>query len=745
MLPGVVRAAAAQPGAGPAVDPVDAIVARAGRAIEGNRPWQATVALAPVLRDPIGRTPAVRLLAARAAQAWEGWAEVIRLLEGAPWLDREAHGEGRALLARAYLERTELEPALGHARRAVRAAPDDSSRGERRLTLARVHDRAGRHDSAAAHYHAAARALPAVAEWLRLREAGLLADSASRARLYAEVNEPVAVARIPWTEALALERTGDRLAAARRYDALGARLAAVRLRLTAGDSAVRAAARRELADLLAPGLSAADAVDAIALFDREFPSRAPAEELRIARRAAAANLLERAAQGFARAGRGRLTDRDRLTYAGVLARLGRHQEALPLFEAVEAPDLRGAAAYQRARSILRSGQVDAALRALGQVAADHAGDAEAGSVALFLMGDLITDRGRDDSARAVFAQAFARYPASRFGRRSGFQAALITWLDGEYGAAAREFDSLAAGPAGGEETMAGLYWAGRALERAGDTGAARQRFREVLARGTDPYYAALASRRLGAAPPAFPADRGGAPEPATPPGLGRAALLRRLGLRVEAGFELAAFGQGVSPDRLRGAARELARAGEHGRAVRLAQRARDRGAALDRELAELLYPLPFRETLTLEAQRARLDPLLVAALIRQESLFDPEARSVADARGLMQVLPAVGAAYAARAGIAEFDPVLLYQPDLNLDFGVTHLAEALERFGVPEQALAAYNAGGHRVDLWLGMRGVREDPEVFVERIPFAETREYVRKVLGNHWMYQALHAPGIP
>ena len=137
--------------------------------------------------------------------------------------------------------------------------------------------------------------------------------------------------------------------------------------------------------------------------------------------------------------------------------------------------------------------------------------------------------------------------------------------------------------------------------------------------------------------------------------------------------------------------------------------------------------------------------MLAAAVIRQESAFDPEARSTADARGLMQVMPAVGTQLARRAGLPEWDPVLLYQPDVNLDFGIDHLAQDLAKLEWPERALAAYNAGTERVARWRAIRGVDDDPEVFVERIPFAETRDYVRRVTRNAAVYRSLYARPVP
>jgi soluble lytic murein transglycosylase len=134
-----------------------------------------------------------------------------------------------------------------------------------------------------------------------------------------------------------------------------------------------------------------------------------------------------------------------------------------------------------------------------------------------------------------------------------------------------------------------------------------------------------------------------------------------------------------------------------------------------------------------------VDPLLAAAIVRQESAFDPNARSVADARGLMQVLPRVGAVLARGEGLRDWDPAVLYQGELNLHFGLLHLAQILKRSPRLEVALAAYNAGATAANQWLALPGAR-DPEVFIERVQFAETRDYVRRILRNLAIYRALY-----
>ena len=718
----------------------DSLTAAANRALDRGRPWQASRILAGASREP-GARPAVLLTAARAAAGWQGWATVVRLLDGQRWLDDDG-GEGHALLAQALVERSQPAEAILHTRRALGLA-SARTRADRLVTHARAMDRLDQFDSAAAAYRTLARDFPTIRDWFDLRAAGVTADSAARARLLAGVASAVARARIGWTEALARDRTGDWSGAADRYDALGARLAAVRLRLAGGEPAARAAARAELLALLGPDQSADDGRAAIGLFDREFPDHSAAEDSKLARRAAAVGLQERAARGFAM-GKDKLTDRDRFTYATVLARLGKVAEALPLFDAVETPDLKADAAYQKARMKLRSGNSDGAEAALAAIAADYPADSTPAAQALFLVADLRADRGDDPGARIYFRKA-ATFTSTAFAPRSAFQAALIALLDKDPATAAAEFDHLA--DRGGEESNAARYWAGRSYQALGDTGQARTRWRAIAERSPDSYYAWLVSRRMGTPFRAF-AERVDSSSGELPiDALERARLLTRLGLDVEARFELDHFVASAGPtaDRMLKGATALAREQFHSRALRLGQRAQERGAPVDRNLAELLYPLPFEAVLRSEAGVASIDPMLAAAVIRQESAFDPEARSAADARGLMQVMPAVGAQLARRAGLPEWDAVLLYQPDVNLDFGIDHLAQDLTRLEWPERALAAYNAGADRVARWRAIRGVDDDPEVFVERIPFAETRDYVRRVIRNLAVYRSLYPRPAP
>jgi soluble lytic murein transglycosylase len=136
-----------------------------------------------------------------------------------------------------------------------------------------------------------------------------------------------------------------------------------------------------------------------------------------------------------------------------------------------------------------------------------------------------------------------------------------------------------------------------------------------------------------------------------------------------------------------------------------------------------------------------MDPLLVLALMRQESSFDPRAHSNAQAMGLMQVTPPTARSIAARLGRDDFALNDLYKPHVSVEFGTWFLGQVFREFdGRPFPALAAYNAGGGNVSRWIARYG--DDPDVLVELVPFTETRSYLRIVYENYAQYRRLYGP---
>jgi soluble lytic murein transglycosylase len=741
--PAQAVAVAADSAAPETAAPVDTTIVEATVALQRGLPWRASAILAPMVADRAGRAPDAVLLAATAASRWRGWREVRDLLRGEPWLDTLGGGEGRRLLARAAFELGDDSAAVQDAVGAADEARAPGVRAQALVVLARALERLGARDSAAASYIRAAPMLPDAADWLRLRAAALTADSGVRAQLYDGMASPAAQARIGRAEALLRERLGDRFGAAQRLDSLGARAAALALRIQASDSAGRQALRPRAMALVRDG-GADERRRAITLLDSGFAPLRHDEALTVARAAAETGLTQRAVDGFEQAFEAGLgTPADRFAYANALFRLARYPDAVKAFAKVPPRDPRaGAAAYQRARSLLRSGETVRATAALQHVLAKFPKDTLAAAPALVLLADLAADRRDDSTARRLQLRLAREFPRNRFTPPARLRAALIALIRGFPDTAAAELDALAADRAGAVEMLAALYWSGRAWASLGDTARARGRWETVRQREPASYYAWLSELRLGT-PRWTPAAAADSFEtaPDVEHGLERAAELERLGLAEEAQAErdwIVRFADG-SPERMLATAAALRAHGLASHASRLATRALSRGATADARLYRLLYPVIHADAIRAEAGGHRLDPAFVAALIRQESLFNPAATSSAGARGLMQLMPATGGLLARSLAFPTWDPVLLWQPDVSIVMGTRHLAELAARYDDPVRVLAAYNAGIHRVTLWDEKTGV-DDPEVFAERIPFVETRDYVRVIQRNRELYRSLY-----
>lgn len=160
-----------------------------------------------------------------------------------------------------------------------------------------------------------------------------------------------------------------------------------------------------------------------------------------------------------------------------------------------------------------------------------------------------------------------------------------------------------------------------------------------------------------------------------------------------------------------------------------------------RSFWEMLFPLPYRDELTADAKTHNLDPLAVAGLIRQESEFNPGAKS-AFAYGLMQLRPSTGKEAGRHEGLRVANPRSLFSPALNIKVGTEYLKSQLDAQGGDWiKTLVAYNAGPTRVREWVGDYGY-DDPAEFIENIPFTETRDYVQAVLRNQQAYRELYGP---
>jgi soluble lytic murein transglycosylase len=159
-----------------------------------------------------------------------------------------------------------------------------------------------------------------------------------------------------------------------------------------------------------------------------------------------------------------------------------------------------------------------------------------------------------------------------------------------------------------------------------------------------------------------------------------------------------------------------------------------------RDFWQCVYPLAQWPLVRQEAKAQGLDPYLVTALMREESAFAPLAISGAGARGLMQLMPETADQVAKKYGVARDPSAPLETPEVNIRLGTIHLAELLrDNGGNLSLALASYNAGWPQVRNWIERFGIT-DAEQFIEDIPYSETRNYVKRVLGSYERYTSLY-----
>lgn len=332
----------------------------------------------------------------------------------------------------------------------------------------------------------------------------------------------------------------------------------------------------------------------------------------------------------------------------------------------------------------------------------------------------------------------------------------IGWIEYRRGRSAEAREALAQGLALAAPSDAQvpqlLYWISR-IDRTQESGEARPDFEQALAtRFPFTYYGLLARRGPGgtgdpAGPAVEPIDGTTMPDFTAS---ARAAELVLLGWRDAARDELLLATRRSPPgsDRAAEVADALAALGADDEALRVVRRyfapALERGdAALRPSVWRRAYPGHLLAAIHTRAED-RVDPFLVAGLIREESVYDSRALSPVGAIGLMQLMPETGRRVARQVGLSDFAVEQLYTPEVNLTLGVRYLGDLLERFaGNEAYAVAAYNAGPEAVTKWLET-GPPRSIEEFIEEIPFTETRGYVKRVLRSAWLYRALYGASV-
>ncbi|HZX72763.1 MAG TPA: transglycosylase SLT domain-containing protein [Rhodanobacter sp.] len=302
--------------------------------------------------------------------------------------------------------------------------------------------------------------------------------------------------------------------------------------------------------------------------------------------------------------------------------------------------------------------------------------------------------------------------------------------------------AIEAMPASQQQDGEWQYFRARALAATGHAGPARQQFAALADKAT--YFGFLAADQLqqpyAICPLTLADDAQRERQLLSQPGLRRAFELFAVDLPALARREWTQALQGADEVTLRIAADLANRRGWYDRAVFTLSS----GEAL--RLYDLRFPLASQDGLVPQAEQAGIEPAWAYGILRAESAWMSDARSGADARGLMQLLPGTAVLVAKRNGLAWTGAASLYDPSVNIALGTRYLAQMAQRFnGSPWLASAAYNAGPNRVDQWLAARGTLA-PILFVATIPFKETREYVARVMAFSVIYDwRLHGTAVP
>lgn len=701
-----------------------------------GRPWHAAeTLLAAAAREP--RLNATFIVEGAKAELHARRYDRARgLLVGQPWLQDYGQGEALAVLAEA-----EAHLGLGVVAAAHYAAARAEARGARAALLAvreaLAWEAGGAQDSAAAAY-AAARgggSLGAIDGWLRLRQARVTRDTATAFRLLADLPAP-ASREVGPAKAQALLAAGDSAAALEAFAQTGRSLDLARLALARGDSS---RARDALYGLMARAPETDDAAAAVGVALAGLWPRTPPERVALARAMKGHGGAADARIEVERALRQGDSSAATLLLAGdLLSTAGRWRDAERAYRAATGDATLGALAiYRRARVLVRLGDAGA-VEALSGFAQAFPSDTAA-PTALYLVGDMMADRGDWTGAARWFGELLARYPGDLRASVARFRLAAEALRTGLRDSAAALFEAEIA--AAGPQRTNARFWLGKLALQAGDTARARATWLTLVREDSIGYYGLRARREVDLPPLRISAAPLPAPSASVATSLGRIDTLLLAGLDTAAQAEVRAVlarAPQQDADALLAWSDGLAARGFGPAAVRLGWQAAIKSPN-DARVLRVIFPWPNRRAVEAEANEFGVDPLLLVAIVRQESVFDAQALSPAGARGLAQLLPGT-AALTARGLDVTFYPEWITVPDLNLHLGAAHLQELLERFGGRvDAAVAAYNAGTTPVRRWLERPGA-DDPDQFVELIPYQETRGYVRSVLRNRDLYRALY-----
>ena len=435
-----------------------------------------------------------------------------------------------------------------------------------------------------------------------------------------------------------------------------------------------------------------------------------------------------------------------LLLAGIYKSQGRREAAIEQWQEIVERYPRTALApkalYHWARFFWNQDEDDAALPLFKRLTTEYPRQ-DLAAEAWYAMGRIFQSKRDNANAASAYQHLKQQFSRAPLAREAHWQQGWMAYSQGEYRTAQNIFQKLAQSVPGTAEGKRALYWQARATGRLGQSEGAASVYRRILRRYPHDYYALWAEKRLGTTLSALPRK----PLPTSPPPLlsavqtmhyQRCTTLADLGLLNLARRELD-FVRHLAPKGARWTKffiSEYQRLNDHTSVFQLIQQLKIQSAVKQ----AYFYPQAYWDVILAHAEKNGIDPYLIVALIRQESLFDAAAVSPANAYGLMQLLPTTAAQL---TDLPLNDGSALTDPAFNIRLGTAYLRGLLKRYqGSVILALSAYNAGEKAADKWRSRSGHLE-PDEFIENISYGETRQYVKLVLRNYRTYIRMYGKG--
>ena len=343
----------------------------------------------------------------------------------------------------------------------------------------------------------------------------------------------------------------------------------------------------------------------------------------------------------------------------------------------------------------------------------------------------------EDTAKAIntYNDLIRRYPGSEFAEDGAWNLGWIYYRQGKLNDAVATFSSYT-NSSSAFNASSSKYWKARALEKQGKNADALAIFRDLAKSQNPTYHSYLAQIKTGLKPN-FGVFHSQAKDqsPGNNSRINKVALLAELEMFDDASLEIERMHQESKSDNdLIQVSILYASVNDFYNSVKIAESLSSPAAI------SLSYPRAYREIVRAYSSKYNVNEYLVYSMMREESRFQKDAVSPANAIGLMQLLPSTAGITSSEVGISGFNTEMLNIPRVNIELGIYYLKKVLDQFnGDIHLALASYNAGPHRAEDWI-ITFPNLSKDEFVEEIPFRETRNYIRRILRSYGAYKAIY-----